>query len=149
MKPAPTWPSKALLVLVPIQGFLLAVEYLLGMWTNLYAPSAFTDSTSFPSLDWHYTNGYVLGVVAILTVVLAALSRKVPYLVLGLVALGAILGAGLSGQAFVGSAPNNPIDSFSMSLAFLFAMIATLLFGVVIRMGRFPSVGAVGGTPTA
>jgi hypothetical membrane protein len=142
---APAWSWKVLRILVPVTGLLLVVQYLLGLWTNAYAPaSGFTDNTSFPSLDWHYNIGFLLGILGILVVIVAAFTRKVPYVGFGLLLLAGIALAGIAGMRYVGTTPNAPLDAVLMGIGFLVAFWASLALGWfamgVGRMGMRESV---------
>jgi hypothetical protein len=125
---------------------MLLVEYGLGIWTNLYAqlpPSgdgkatfaAFGDAVGHApvGLALHALLGTLLIVTAVSVVVRAALVRQTPLIVIGCVALVAILAAWLSGSTFVGDAANGA--SFSMALATGVAILgyATILFVAVPR----------------
>ena len=136
--PRSTWPQRTLRVLIPIAGILLVIQYVAGLLTNAYGPSAgFTDNTSFPALNLHYLNGDFLGVVAIIVVVVAAFTRQVRFIALSVVMLAAILVAGIAGMAFVSSTPNNPVDTVLMGVAFLVAFWAQLLLAFfAIMRGR-------------
>lgn len=128
--PAPAWPHKALRVLVPVTGLLLVVQYLLGLWTNAYAPAAgFTSNSSFPSLDWHYNIGFALGILGLLVVIVAAFTRRAPYIGFALLLFAGIAIAGVAGMRFVNSAPNPPLDAVLMGVGFLVAFWASLALG--------------------
>jgi len=125
MGPAPRCPSKALRYLSPIVVGVLVGQYLLGLWTNLYAPpSGFSSNSSTPSLDWHYNLGYTLGLWAILCVILAGIARQLPLLGLAVLLLAGVFVAGFSGGNFVLTSPNSAIWSFVMGGMFLVAFIA-------------------------
>lgn len=120
---------------------MLLVEYGLGMWTNVYAklPAADQGKATFAAFGDAVTHGPVgvalhalLGTVLIVTavsvVVRAALVRQAALIVVGCVALLAILAAWLSGAKFVGDAANGA--SFGMALATAVAILgyAAILF---------------------
>ncbi|MGA7923366.1 MAG: hypothetical protein WCA77_05265 [Thermoplasmata archaeon] len=112
---------------------LLFVQYLLGLWTNLYAPSMFTSNSSSPALDWHYNVGFILFFTSILLVILTAFTREIRLIAPAVFLLIAVLVAGLAGGAFVGSSPNNPLDSLLMAVMFLVAFAAALRIGFYNR----------------
>jgi hypothetical protein len=137
MSDAPAWPSRFLGVLVPLTALLLVVQYLLGLWTNVYAPSVpFTHSTSMPSLGVHYLVGYALGALTLVGVLIAALSRNLRSVVLEGVVFVAVLWAAFAGMAYVGTQPNPPVASFSMGFAFLIAFAANLVLSFFLMMQR-------------
>ncbi|MCI4335753.1 MAG: hypothetical protein L3K17_00945 [Thermoplasmata archaeon] len=127
MRPPPEWPLTALRYLGPALVILLLAQYFLGLWTNVYAPATgFTSNSSSPALDWHYNIGFALGILAILTIVIAALSRQLPLIGTSVVLFLAVLVAGIAGSAFVGSTPNPPSASFWMGAMFLVAFGASM-----------------------
>jgi hypothetical protein len=137
--PAPPWTFRALRLLIPLVGLLLAAQYLTGLWTGAYAPSAgFTDSSmsSFPALQAHYVLGLLLGLGALLLVVAAAFTRRIPYIALSLVALLSIGAAGIFGRLFIEGSPNDPIYSVLMGVAFLVAFWSMIMLGILTIMGR-------------
>jgi uncharacterized membrane protein (UPF0182 family) len=128
---------------------MLLVEFGLGTWTNLYAtvpPSdqgkatfaAFADAVAHGpvGLALHALLGTLLIVTAVSVVVRAALIRRVPVIVVGCIALLAIVTAWVSGAKFVGAAANGA--SFGMALAGGVAILgyATILFLAVPVPGR-------------
>ncbi|MCI4351573.1 MAG: hypothetical protein L3K15_08705 [Thermoplasmata archaeon] len=143
MGPAPRWPTTALRYLAPITMLLLVAQYLLGLWTNLYAPPAgLTSNSSSPALDWHYNIGFILGIIAILALVLALLSRQLRLAGSASALLVGVLVAGFAGGNFVGTNPNNAVSSFVMGAMFLVAFVAALGlgYGSWMRASPAPSV---------
>ncbi|MCI4349833.1 MAG: hypothetical protein L3J93_06430 [Thermoplasmata archaeon] len=119
---------------MPIAGLAVVIQFVLGMWTNVYGPAGgFTSNTSFPALDWHYMVGDILGVLAILVVIFSVVARRKEYIGLSVVVLAAVLVAGFAGAVFVGSTPNNPTDSIVMALAFLVAFAGLIAYGFFLR----------------
>jgi hypothetical protein len=138
-EPARTWPGTALKILLPVTGIALVVQYILGLWTNAYAPAAgFTSNTSFPSLDWHYNVGFALGILGILLIVFSALSRRPMNIGLSVVLFAGIAVAGVEGMAFVSTSPNNPVDTMVMGIAFLVSFWASILLGLSVMGGMGP-----------
>ena len=124
----PTWSLRALQITSVITTALLVVQYIAGLLTNAYAPaSGFTSNSSWWALNIHYTVGMVLGILAIILVIVAALTRRGLYIALAVVTLVGVLAAGFAGMAFVGSSPNAPIYSVEMGVAFLVAFITSLM----------------------
>jgi hypothetical protein len=127
MGPAPRWPTTALRYLAPIVLLLLVAQYLLGLWTNLYAPPAgFTSNSSSPSLDWHFNIGFILGLISILSIVLALLARQVPLVVFAILLFVGVFVAGQAGGSFMSTSPNPASDSFLMGAMFLLAFVSAL-----------------------
>jgi hypothetical protein len=132
------WPFQALGVLVPILGLLLVIQYLAGLWTNAYAPAnGFTSNTAYTALNLHYLVGFILGVLVLLVVAVAAFTRRAGFLGLAVVAAVSVWVAGIAGQMFVGTTPNNPTYSVSMGVAFLIAFWATLMLGTLLMVHRW------------
>lgn len=146
------WP-RAVAYVGGIALALLILQYVLGLWTDVYAPAQFASfdsgSNYAPSLRAHIVTGDVLFLVSAVAVVLAAISRRLLLIVPAVVLLVSIFGAGEFGMAFVNSAPNDPIDSFAMGtlfLAALFTSAALVMFSQRARAtaGPAPSVSAPG-----
>lgn len=133
MAPTRNW-QRAVVVVDGLVLLLLVAQYLLGLWTNVYAPAMFTSNSSFPSLDWHYNIGYVLFLVSLVGLILSLLSRQLRLIVPFVVLPVSILSAGEFGADFVSSTPNNPLDSFGMGAMFLVALLAAV--SVMYLAGR-------------
>ena len=134
---------------------MLLVEYGLGMWTNVYATVPATDQgkTTFAAfgdavahgpvgLALHALLGTLLIVTAVSVVVRASLVRQVPLIVIGCIALVAIVAAWLSGAKFVGDAANGA--SFGMALATGVAILgyAMIVFIAVPTPDRFAAASS-------
>lgn len=133
------WPLRALRIVLGIFGILLVIQYFLGLYTNVYAPSSgFTGNSSSTSLDWHYNLGYTLGVLAILAVVFAVLTRAGRLIGPAVVMFLGVLIAGIFGGAFVNSTPNNPAYSIGMGLAFLIAFALAIVTSFFLRAIESP-----------
>jgi heme A synthase len=131
MTASPAWTTPALRYLGPTLVLLLVVEALLGGWTNVSGPSTFTTSTSLPSLMGHEGLGYLLGVLALVALVAAAMAgRRRNILHAGLVLVG-VGAAGVAGRAFLQNSSNPPIDSTVMALMFLVALAGAIGMTVV------------------
>jgi hypothetical protein len=127
MAAPPRWPLTALRYLAPLLLILLVAQYLVGLWTNLYAPVAgFTSQSSFPALDAHYDLGYSLGLLALIAVICAAVARVRPLIVLAALTFLGVLAAGIAGGAFVRTTPNPSTASFVMGAMFLLAFVGSL-----------------------
>jgi hypothetical protein len=136
MRPPPRWPWTAVRYLAPILLILLVAQYLLGLWTNLYAPAAgFTSNSSSPSLDWHYNLGFALGILGIVVIAVAGVSRDLWMIGLAVLVFLGVLLAGIAGGDFVGSTPNPPSASILMGAMFLLAFVAALALGFRVWMG--------------
>jgi hypothetical protein len=128
---------------------MLLLEYGLGVWTNLYAhlPASDHGKTTFAAfggavahgpvgLALHALLGTLLIVTAVSVVVRAALARQAVPIVIGCVALIAILAAWSSGAKFVSDGANGA--SFGMALATGVAILGyvIILFIAIPRSGR-------------
>lgn len=130
---------------------LVVVEFLLGMWVNLYdtlPPSlraAFESPyvTQDQALVAHIVVGVLLGVVAVALVAWAALRHRPRLLGVGVGGLLGVLIAAGGGSEFLST--GDPIYSFLMALGFLMAMGA--YFRGVHSLTR-PPRGAPGGWAT-
>lgn len=132
-----TWLT-LVLITAGVEMLLLVAQYFSGLWTNVYAPAMFTSNSAFPSLNAHYFIGFALFFVGIVVVILAGLSRNWRLILGGIVVVVAVLLAGIFGSAFVGSSPNNPIDSFAMGAMFLVALFANSAILMVGSRARRP-----------
>ena len=145
---APSWAPRAQRLLVPLVSVDLALQYIFGILTSAYAPvTGFQASTDFGAYDAHAINGYLLGVLMIVTIAVIALTRDRANLGISIVAFLAVLVAGVAGMAFVNTQPNPALATVTMGLAFLVAFGASqaLAFRVMMR----PSAPPLGGSPPA
>jgi hypothetical protein len=120
---------------------MLLIEYGLGMWTNLYAqlPSSDHGKATFAafggavshdpaaSLALHALLGTLLILTAVFVVIRAALVRQAVPIVLGCIALIAILAAWLYGTSFV----SDPANSASLGMA-VAAGVAMLGYVIIL-----------------
>lgn len=127
MTAPPAWPSTALRYLAPVVLLLLIVQGALGVLTNQEGPSAgFTASTMFAALQGHYGVGYLLGLLALLALVFAAMTRRTALIAVTAVLFLAVLVAGAAGGLIVRTTPNP--DSLSNLMAGMF--VVALLAGI-------------------
>jgi heme A synthase len=134
------WP-RIVTYLSAVALLLLLVQYFLGLWTNVYAPSQFSSFDSganySPSLNVHIINGDLLFLVSVALLVLAALSRQLRLIAPAAALVVSIYVAGALGMAYVNSTPNDPIDSFGMGAMFLVALFAAaVLLMMSVRVQR-------------
>jgi hypothetical protein len=117
---------------------LLVGQYLLGLWTNAYAPASFTPSTSYPSLDGHYHVAYAVFFLSLAAVVLAGLTRELRTVAPAAALIVSVVLAGVFGMRYVASTPNSPLDSFAIDVMFLvaFGSAASIAFSLVSRSRR-------------
>jgi hypothetical protein len=123
----------------------LILQYLVGLWTNVYAPAQFGPFDSYPpypsvALEVHILNGILVGLVSLAALVLAALSKQLRLIVPALVLLISVFVAGEFGFFFVNSTPNNPIDSFGMGAMFIVALFSAAAL-VMLSGGVRPNEG--------
>jgi hypothetical protein len=117
-----------------VEIFLLIAQYLLGLWTNAYAPAQFVLNSSGMSdqvgtLVYHVLVGFLLFLVGLVILILAGLSRDLRLIGLAVVLPIAVFVAGEFGSAFERSTPNNPLYSFGMGAMFLVALFSA--FGIL------------------
>ncbi len=124
--------AKPVVIFVMIQLFLLAIQFILGMWINLFtpppiylspslSPMQFMMSTAFsiPEIMVHMMNGVVIGFLAILVLAFSFVSRRHEIIALSFVNGALTLTAGISGMFFLFSGMRNNVLSFVMALSFL------------------------------
>jgi hypothetical protein len=129
---------------------LLVVQYLLGLWTSVYAPSSFTTNVSSDALGFHYLVGYALFLGSLAVLVCAATTRAPRLVGPSVVLLVSIVLAGVFGRMFVSSTPNNPLYSFGMGLMFLIALGSAIDLYYALRYPRSSSLlRSAGSTPSA
>ncbi len=121
MTEGPRWAVRAELALALLLVLLLFVQYVSGIWTNVYAPAMFTSSSSSSALDAHYDGGFALGLLAIVAIAVAVVSRRARLIGQSVGLLLWIAIAGIAGHEFVSQSPNPPVDSVAMAVAFLLA----------------------------
>jgi hypothetical protein len=141
----------ALQIASVLATILLAIQYVLGLWTNVYGPSSYTASTSYPPLLAHYVVGYAVGLVALLALVFACLTRETRMIGLAFIVLITVAAAGLFGMLFIRSTPNNPLDSIAMGVLFLLALgsASQLAYTLRSRLGPLSPGGETRSTPAA
>ncbi|HEV2166507.1 MAG TPA: hypothetical protein VGS23_05985 [Thermoplasmata archaeon] len=114
---------------------LLAIQFVLGIYANLFGPFSSTDSIEealayggAPVLTAHYILAAVLVVLG-LVLVASSFGREEPRGLRWLTIAGllSILWASLSGLEFIRSGFTSNVDSFSMALGFI---VATSFYGV-------------------
>jgi hypothetical protein len=126
---------------------MLLIEFVLGIWVNLYAQLPSSDSGHGPlsafgravadgpvMLGIHALLGTLLLITAIAAVVRAALARRAAWIAVAAVALLAIAVAWFSGTRFVGHPASGA--SFSMAVA-----TAVALLGYVVILFMTASAG--------
>lgn len=129
-----SWSTRTLNVLVPLVGLDLVVQYIAGLGANVYAPpNGFTMNTDFGIYDVHWDNGYVLGILSIILVIIAVFSRQPRNIAPSVVSLAAVLAAAFAGMAFINSSPNPPGASLTMGVAFLVAFATIMAFMFRLR----------------
>lgn len=130
MEPHGRW-YRRVFVVAGVAMVLLVAQYLLGMWTNVYAPStpAFYAMKNYTPLGLHVFNGDALFLLAVVALIFAAFSWQLRLIVPAAALAIAILVGGELGMAFENSV--NPIYSFGMGTMWMVAFFATgiLLWG--------------------
>lgn len=134
---------QALRVTVLAALVMLLIEYMLGAWTDLYAslPASDSGEATFAAfggavahgpvvLSIHALLGTLLIVTAVSVVVRAALIRQAAPIILGCVALLAILAAWFSGSTFVGDQASGA--SFGMAVATGVALLGYVIILFIV-----------------
>jgi hypothetical protein len=138
------------LVLVMVTLLLLVVEFLLGMWVNLYVgcfPTSImnvynsTQCSPSSALSAHVGVGVLLVLVSLALVVWAARRHRPHLLAFAGVGFVAILVAAFAGDEFLST--GTPAYAFLMAVAFLAAFGAYIrAAGALSRHGRMGGPGA-------
>jgi hypothetical protein len=139
-------------IVAVVEIFLLIAQYLLGVWTNVYAPAQFVLNSSGVStqpgtLVYHVLVGFILVLVGVVILILAGISRDLWLVALAVVLPIAVFVAGELGSAFERSTPNNPIYSFGMGAMFIVALFATRGILAVSRSRRMLSAPSAAPAP--
>ncbi len=123
--------GRLVVMFVMIQLFLLVIQFILGMWINLFAPVINTSlqpspmqfmmlaAFSIPEIMIHMMTGLVIGLLAILLLAFSFVSRRYEIIALSFVNGILTLTAGISGIFFLFSGMQNNVLSFVMALGFI------------------------------
>ncbi|MHB1708103.1 MAG: hypothetical protein ACYCT2_01315 [Thermoplasmataceae archaeon] len=114
---------------------LLAVQFVIGMWINLFALFPITNVAfpmygmmnvmfSVPELMVHMMNGVLIGLLSLMIFVMSLMGGFHKSAMLSAIASFSIFLAGMSGLEFILSGFQNNILSFTMSLGFVVAIIS-------------------------
>ncbi|MEM3214638.1 MAG: hypothetical protein QXH39_03245 [Conexivisphaerales archaeon] len=141
--------SRIGITMILLELFLLLIQYLIGMWINLFAVFPPLSSYGFmygmmqamfsvPELMIHMMVGILIGIISLIILVLFAVSGDYVLSLLGAFASISIFMAGISGLEFVFSGFANNVFSYIMSLGFIFAVMAysMILYMVLNRTER-------------
>ena len=115
----------------------LFIQYLLGMYVNLFVTLPEPPNVRYPVIGDHIFLGFILGVLAIVTLVFAALSKRGNIIVTGAIGFLGILAAGLGGIFFLGGNSNNNTYSYIMAIFFIVAAIVYMEMAQLLRMKNF------------
>ena len=114
---------------------LLAMQFVLGMWMNLFALFP-TSSVAFPTygmmnvmfsvpeLMVHMMNGVLIGMLSLMIFVMSLMGGYRKSAMLSVIASISIFLAGMSGLEFILTGFQNNVLSFTMSLGFVVAVIS-------------------------
>ncbi|MEM3487702.1 MAG: hypothetical protein QXN78_03445 [Conexivisphaerales archaeon] len=135
--------------MILLELFLLLIQYLIGMWINLFAVFPPLSSYGFmygmmqamfsvPELMIHMMVGILIGIISLIILVLFAVSGDYVLSLLGAFASISILMAGINGLEFVFSGFANNVFSYIMSFGLIFAVMAysMILYMVLNRTER-------------
>lgn len=121
--------------LILLEFFLLIIQFVIGMWMNLFAvfPSFGQPFSmygmmqvmfSVPELMIHMMLGILIGLVSLMIFFVFAITGDYRLSALSAVSSVSILIAGIGGLEFMFSGFTNNIFSFLMSLGFIFTVVA-------------------------
>ncbi|HEV2519415.1 MAG TPA: hypothetical protein VGX00_02175 [Thermoplasmata archaeon] len=143
-------PSRWVRALRPVSMVTMAgltVQYVAGLLANAYAPSnGFTENTDYWQLNLHWDFGYVLGALALILLIVAALTRKRTFIGLSTVTFAGVLSAAIFGMLYVRSTPNDPLFTVAMGFSFLVAFTSNF---ILTRFALPPSPAATSPIPTS
>jgi hypothetical protein len=127
--------SKLAVNLILLEFLLLIIQFIIGMWMNLFAVFPSFSSSFFmygmmrvmfsvPELMAHMMLGVLIGLISIMIFMILAMGGDYRLLSLSAIASISILIAGISGLEFVFSGYVNNVFSFIMSIGFIFTVVA-------------------------
>ena len=127
--------SRLAINLILLEFLLLVIQFIIGMWINLFAVFPSFGSSFFmygmmrvmfsvPELMVHMMTGMLIGLISIMIFVILAIGGDYRLSSLSAIASVSILAAGIGGLEFVFSGFGNDVFSFIMSLGFIFTVIA-------------------------
>ncbi|EQB65742.1 MAG: hypothetical protein AMDU3_IPLC00002G0379 [Thermoplasmatales archaeon I-plasma] len=127
--------SKFAVNLILLEFLLLIIQFIIGMWMNLFAIFPSFGSSFFmygmmqvmfsvPELMVHMMLGIFIGLISLMILMIFAMGSDYRLSLLSAAASVSILTAGISGLEFMFSGFGDNIFSFIMSLGFIFTVIA-------------------------
>ncbi|MHB8359068.1 MAG: hypothetical protein ACYDCP_06170 [Thermoplasmataceae archaeon] len=127
--------SRLAINLILLEFLLLVIQFIIGMWINLFAVFPSFGSSFFmygmmrvmfsvPELMVHMMTGFLMGLISIMIFMILAIGGDYRLSSLSAIASVSILAAGIGGLEFVFSGFGNDVFSFIMSLGFIFTVIA-------------------------
>lgn len=133
--------------LILLEFMLLIVQFIIGMWMNLFAVFPSFGSSLFmygmmqvmfsvPELMVHMMNGILIGLVSLMIFIVLATFSDYGLSLLGGTASVSVLIAGISGLEFMFSGFTNNVFSFLMSLGFIFTVIAYSLILYIVPTSK-------------
>ncbi len=129
----------SIMILIFIEFFLLIIQFILGMWMNLFAVypdihrgfygmfSMMQAMFSVPELMIHMMMGVLILFISLIILILTIVRGNPALIISGFIAFVSIAVAGIGGMEFVISGFSNNVFSFIMSLGFLFTVISYAL----------------------
>lgn len=132
--------SRLLKVISLLQAILLVIQFMIGMWINLFAPMNVASPRGYfmmgymmyyfsliPMLAPHVAVGVIIGLLFIVALALSLLSRSALKALLSVIGGAMTLMAGLAGMAFVAGGLSNNAFSMIMSVGFAGDIIVVIL----------------------
>jgi hypothetical protein len=127
--------SRLAINLILLEFLLLVIQFIIGMWINLFAVFPSFGSSFFmygmmrvmfsvPELMVHMMTGMLIGLVSIMIFVILAIGGDYRLSSLSAIASVSILTAGIGGLEFIFSGFSNNVFSFIMSMGFIFTVVA-------------------------
>ena len=127
--------SRLAINLILLEFLLLIIQFIIGMWINLFAVFPSFGSSFFmygmmrvmfsvPELMVHMMTGFLIGLISVMIFMILAIGGDYRLSSLSAIASVSILAAGIGGLEFVFSGFGNDVFSFIMSLGFIFTVVA-------------------------
>jgi len=144
--------SRFLVPLIIVQIFLLTIQFIIGMWINLFAPmnipspqyyngmmgmmSGYLMSVmiQIPEIMVHMMVGILIGLLAFISLFISFFTKKLLIIILVAINGSLTLMAGIYGLMFLLGGMQNNILSFIMSLGFIGIVLSD--FGIIYFTDR-------------
>ncbi len=128
--------SRFLAPLIILQFFLLVVQFIIGMWINLFAPMNvpaqpyghmmggyfMSIMVQIPEVMVHMMIGFLIGLLSLIILIISFFTKRLSIIVLLAINGFLVLIAGIYGLIFLLGGLQNNVQSFIMAMGFIGAV---------------------------